>query len=187
MIVLAIGVVLFAVLHLVPAVPAAKVAMKARTGERAYGMVYGLASVVAIVLIVIGWRNASFIPVYEPPSWGRHGNFGFTFVAFLFLGIFLFRGKWRQITRFPMGIAVVIWAVGHLLANGDWASIILFGGLMGYGLLHIALGVANGVRPTAEVRAGHDLMAMLVGLALYAAMTQLHPVVTGVPVLTLLK
>ncbi len=187
MVVLAVGVALFAVLHAVPAVPALKAAMKAQTGEQAYGMVYGLASVVAIVLIVVGWRLSPFIPAYEPPPWGRLANFGLMFVAFQFLGMFLFRGGWRQVVRFPMGIAVVIWATGHLLANGDWASVILFGGLMGYGLLHIALGIANGVRPAAEARAGHDLMAMLVGLALYAAMTQLHPVVTGVPVLTLIK
>lgn len=187
MTILALGVVFFAILHLVPAVPALKSAVKVQTGEAAYGMVFGLASIVAIVVIIIGWRNASFVPAYEPPTWGRHANFVLTFVAFLFLGIFLFRGRWRQAVRFPMGIAVVIWAIGHLLANGDWASIILFGGMMAYGSLHMALGVSNGVRPTAEVRAGHDLMAMLAGLALYTAMTQLHPVVTGVPVLTLIK
>ena len=187
MIILALGVVVFAVLHLIPAAPALKAAVKARTGEAAYGMVYGLASVLAIILIVIGWRNAGFIPAYEPPSWGRHANFGLTFVAFLFLGIFLFRGRWRQAVRFSMGIAVVIWATGHLFANGDWASIILFGGMMAYGLVHMVLGVTNGVRPTAEVRAGHDLMSMMAGLALYVAMTQLHPVVTGVAVLTLIK
>lgn len=187
MIVLALAVFLFAGLHLVPAAPALKAAVKARTGEAAYGMVYGLASILAIVLIIIGWRSSAFIPAYEPPSWGRHANFGLTLVAFLFLGIFLFRGRWRQAVRFPMGIAVVFWATGHLFANGDWASVILFGGMMAYGLVHMVLGAANGVRPTAEVRAGHDLMAMMAGVALYAVMSQLHAVVTGVPVLTLIK
>lgn len=187
MIVLAFGVVLFAVLHLVPANPGWKAAMKERTGDGAYGVVYGLLSVAAIGLIVLGWRLADFVPVYEPPYWGRHANFGLTLVAFLFLGIFLCRGRWRQKVRYPMGLAVVFWAGGHLLANGDRASVVLFGGLLAYALAHMAIAFTNGIRPTPEVRGGHDLLSLVAGLALYGVMSQLHAVLIGVPVWTLVR
>lgn len=187
MMLLGFGVLAFAVLHLVPAVPGLKARLKAQVGEGLYGPVYGAASIVALVIIVLGWRSSDFVPVYDPPTWGAHANYGFTLIGFICLGIFLFRGKLRQILRFPMGLAVVFWATGHLLANGDQRSVILFGGMLAYALVHIALGLANGVRPTPEVRGGHDLMGVFAGIALYGVMTQLHEVLIGVPVFALVK
>jgi uncharacterized membrane protein len=187
MTVLVFGVLLFAALHLVPAVPDRKARVKAQVGDTLYGPAYGMVSILALVIIVLGWRSSDFVPVYDPPAWGAYANYGFTLVAFICLGIFLFRGKLRQILRFPMGLAVVFWATGHLLANGDQRSVILFGGMLLYAVTHMALGFANGVRPTPEVRGGHDLMGVFAGIALYGVMTQLHDVLIGVPVFALVK
>lgn len=185
MILLALGVLLTSLMHLVAAVPSLKARIKQRVGERAYGPVFGLASVIGILIIVLGWRMSDFVFVYDPPEWGRHANFGLTLVAFLCLGIFLFRGRLRQWLRFPMGIGVIFWATGHLLANGDLASIILFGGFLLYAIAHIAIGLANGVRPSPDVRSGHDLISIVIGLALYSVMIQLHGILIGVPVFNL--
>ena len=68
MFVLALGIVLFAAIHLLPAIPAAKERVKALTGEKAYGALFGAASVVALLLIVWGWRISDFVAVYDPPS-----------------------------------------------------------------------------------------------------------------------
>jgi len=182
MILLAFGVTVFSVLHLVPALPELKAALVERVGTKAYNPLYSAVSVVALALIVIGWRWSAFVPVYAPEPWGRYANYGLTLIAFLCLGIFLFRGQLRQTLRFPMGAAVLFWGTGHLLANGDLAGLILFGGFLIYAVLHIAFGIARGVRPSAEVRAGHDLLSLLAGVALYGVMTQLHPVLIGVPI-----
>lgn len=185
MILLAIGVLVTALLHLVAAVPALKERLKEQVGKQAYGPVFGVASLVGLAIIIVGWRSADFVPVYDPPEWGRHANFMLTLIAFICLGIFLFRGSLRQRLRFPMGIAVLFWATGHLLANGDLRSLILFGGLMAYAAAHILIGSANGIRPSPETRKGHDLLSVVMGVALYGVMTQLHAVLIGVPVLTL--
>ena len=185
MIVLALGIVLFTVVHLIPALPTVKARIKTRIGEGAYGPIYGLASIVALALIVFGWRAAPFVALYDPAHWGRYMNFGLTFLGFLCLGIFLFRGSLRQTLRFPMGIAVLLWGTGHLFANGDAAGLLLFGGFMVYAVLHIGLGLAQDVRPSPEVRGGHDLMSLMAGLALYGVMTQAHPLLTGHPILRL--
>lgn len=182
---LGFGVVLLSLQHLVAAVPSLKARIKSRIGDWAYGPVFGLASLAGILIIVLGWRSAGFVPVYDPPEWGRHANFGLTLIAFIFLGIFLFRGSWRQTLRFPMAFAVIFWAVGHLLANGDLRSLILFGGLLIYAVLHIIIGTANGVRPSPEVRSGHNLLAILAGIALYGVAAQLHGALIGVPVIEL--
>lgn len=185
MILLAIGVFLTAVLHLVAAVPSLKARIKARVGDRAYGPLFGIASIIGIAIIVLGWRSSDFVFVYDPPEWGRHANYLLTLIAFIFLGIFLFRGSWRQKVRFPMAFAAIFWATGHLLANGDMASIILFGGFLVYAVLHILIGTLNGVRPSPLVRQGHNLLSVLGGIALYGVMTQLHVVLIGVPVFQL--
>lgn len=182
---LAFGVFFTAVLHLVAAVPALKARLKARVGERAYGPLFGLASIIGIAIIVLGWRASDFVFVYDPPAWGRHANYLLTLIAFIFLGIFLFRGSWRQKVRFPMAFAAIFWATGHLLANGDLASIILFGGFLAYAVLHIIIGTLNGVRPSDVVRSGHNLLSVLGGIALYGVMTQLHTALIGVPVFQL--
>jgi uncharacterized membrane protein len=178
---LAFGILLFTALHMVAVLPG----LKAGVGERLYSPVYGALSLGSLAVIILGWRVSSFVAVYDPPSWGWLANYGFTFLAFLCLGIFLFRGSLRQRLRFPMALAVMLWGTGHLLANGDAASLLLFGGFIVSGLLMLLAGIANNVRPTAEVRAGHDGLSLLAGAALYALMTQLHAALIGVPIFNL--
>lgn len=185
MLLLAFGVFFTAALHLVAAVPSLKARIKARVGEKAYGPLFGIASIVGIVIIVLGWRSSDFVFVYDPPEWGRHANYLLTLIAFICLGIFLCRGSLRQTLRFPMAFAAIFWATGHLLANGDLASVILFGGFLVYAVLHIIIGTVNGVRPSPVVRQGHNLLSFFVGIALYGVMIQAHQALIGVPVFQL--
>lgn len=185
MLLLAFGVFVTAALHLIAAVPALKQRIKDRIGDKAYGPAFGIATLIGIAIIVLGWRSSDFVAVYDPPSWGRHANFLLTLIAFICLGIFLFRGSWRQRLRFPMAFAAIFWATGHLLANGDLASIILFGGFLVYAVIHIIIGISNGVRPSPVVREGHNLLSVFAGLALYGVMIQAHHALIGVPVFQL--
>ena len=180
---LAVAVLAFSLIHLIAAVPSAKARLQQALG-RAYGPVFGIAATVALVLIVVGWRAAPYVAIYEPPMRARQATVGLLLLAFLCLGVFLFRGRLRQHLRFPLAIAVMLWAIGHLFANGDLASLILFGGLFAYAAAHLGLGLAHGIKPSPEVRSGHDVLSLIAGVALYVAMVQLHPLLTGVPVLS---
>jgi uncharacterized membrane protein len=182
---LAFGVLLFVMLHGVAAVPPLKEKIKTLVGVGLYGPVFGVSSIIALAIIVLGWRNAEFVPLYDPPDWGWYANYILTFIGFLCLGVFLFRGNLRQRLRFPMGVAVILWATGHLCANGDLASIILFGGLLVGNIAHIVVAIGNGVSPSPETRMGHDGLSLIFGAALYGIMTQLHYALIGVPVFVL--
>lgn len=173
------AVALFAVIHLIPAFPSLKARLKDRLGK-AYGILFAVGSIVSLVLIVLGCQMADRGQVYDPPAWGFRANLALSFVAFLLIGVFLFRGKARQFLRLPLAMAVVLWATGHLLANGDQASVILFGGLLAYGATHLAAGFAQGFRPSPEVRQGHDVIALFVGVALYGVAIQMHQHLIGV-------
>ena len=179
-----IGVLLFGLLHLVPAIPAVKADAVGRLGK-AYGPVYGIASLILLVFAFWAFRHAEVSFLYDVPTWGRYANFALSLLGFVCLGIFLFRGSWRQALRFPMGLAVVLWATGHLLANGDVRTTILFGGLAFFAVMHVVLALRQNPA-VAEVRRGHNLMSVLAGLALYGVAAQLHQVIAGVPLVQLL-
>ncbi len=176
---LALSVALFALIHLIPAFPSLKDRVSSSLGK-AYGPAFGIASIVSLVLIVLAWQGADRSPVYEPPAWGFKANLVLSFIAMLLFGIFLFRGRLRQILQLPLALGVIAWSTGHLLANGDQASIILFGGLLLYAVIHSAGGLVQGIRPSPEVRQGHDALSLLAGVALYGVMIQLHAHLIGV-------
>lgn len=109
-----------------------------------------------------------------------------------------------RITRHPFLWGATLWAVGHLAVNGDAASIILFGGILVLslgGMRHIdlrrerTLGSAWGpialttsvvpfqalvARRTTFDWKGIGLWRPIAGLALYAALLHLHPLLFGV-------
>ncbi len=184
MILLALAVLLFSLIHLVPALPEIKSRLKDRFGA-AYGPLFGVAATLTLVGIVLAWSVVDSEPVYQPLSSGRYINMAFTFVAFLLLGVFFFRGTLRQTIRYPFALAVVFWAVGHLIANGDQASIILFGGLLVFAVAFIILGLRNQVFPSLVVREGHDVVSLLAGASTYGAMVQLHEPFIGVPIISI--
>ena len=84
-----------------------------------------------------------------------------------------------------MLVAVNIWALAHLIANGDLGSIILFGALLAYAVFdRIAVrrrGDAGAPR-IADFNRG-DAIAVGVGVVAYGAMLLLHRWLIGVPVI----
>lgn len=184
MLLLALLVIVFAAVHAVPSHDGIRAGLRSRVG-RAFGLIYGLLSLLLLVAMIWTYRHSEPGIIYDVPGWGRHANFALTLLAFLCLGIFLFRGSWRQKLRYPMAIGVALWAAGHLLANGDGKSLIFFGGLAAAAILHAVLMRGGGERPAPDIRQGHNFLSIMAGLALYALMTQLHYAVTGVPLVEL--
>jgi uncharacterized membrane protein len=102
---------------------------RARMGDTGKGLV-ALALLVSLVLMVIGYRGAAFVNVWYPPSFMVHINNLLMLVAFFVFGLSATTGSLRGKLRHPQLLAVKIWAVAHLLVNGDLASIVLFGSML---------------------------------------------------------
>jgi uncharacterized membrane protein len=184
MIWLAFFVFVFGVVHLNPAVPAWK-AHAVKSFGKAYGPVYGIVSLLLLMACLWAFRRVDIIPLYDPPPWGRHANFGLSLAGFIFIGIFLFRGSWRNRLKVPMAIGVGLWTLGHLIANGDTRTTLLFGGLAAVATLQGLLKLRNGPFAPSDERNGHNLLSVLGGVALYGLAIQLHAVIAGVPVIVL--
>jgi len=81
---------------------------------------------------------------------------------------------------------VKMWAFGHLLANGDLGSIILFGSVLAwavYDRISLKRRADSGAPPIPVGGIGNDLIAVAVGVVAYLALAlAFHPLVIGVPV-----
>ena len=53
--------------------------------------------------------------------------------------------RWWRHFGFSARLERRFWSLGALLANGDMASVILFGGLLAYALAHLVIGTLNGI------------------------------------------
>ena len=177
MILMILGLALWFMTHLVPIMkPQRRAALVDRFGEIPYKAVYAVVSLVAVVLMVNGYKSAGIITVWSPPAFMVHiNNLLMVFALLLF-----FAGRLpshlRWITSNPQLVAVKTWATAHLLVNGDLASIVLFGALIAWGVMAaIATKRRDGKRaerPVATV-AGTAINVVL-GLAVYGAVAWVH-------------
>jgi uncharacterized membrane protein len=182
---LAIAIFVFAAWHVIPALPQIKAPLAGVLG-RSFGPAYGILSLLLLIFVLWSFHKAEPNILYDPPTWGRHANYLLSLIGFIFVGVFLFRGSWRNQLRFPMAIGVTLWALGHLIANGDGRTTLLFCGLAAAAWAHAALRARLPRSPTVE-RQGHNGLSILAGFALFGLATQLHTVFAGVPLIVLQK
>ncbi|MEN8936191.1 MAG: NnrU family protein, partial [Planktotalea arctica] len=113
-------------------------AQRAAMGAKGRGPIAVLI-VVSLLMMIFGYRWAEFISVWSPPSFFTHINNLLMLIAFFVFGMSATTGRLRGKMRHPMLLAVKIWAVAHLLVNGDLASIILFGGMLAWAVGSVIL------------------------------------------------
>lgn len=148
---------------------------RAAMGKAGRGVVAVLV-IVGIVLMVVGYRAADFTYLYDLPFWVRHVNNLLMLIALFLMDAGRVNGIVRTKVRHPMLTGVVVWAVAHLLVNGDLTSFLLFGGLGLWALAEMAvLNRAEGPwSPPAHGTIAKDLRVMAIALVLYALIVGIH-------------
>ena len=181
---LILGLILLIAVHMIPAAPALRQKLVEKWGELPYKAVFGLISLIALGLIIQGMATAETVPLWSPPPWGHYVTPLFMLPAFVLLVGAYMPGNIKRYIRNPMATAVVLWGIGHLFANGDAASLALFGGLAGYSLFSIWSANRRGAqRQGFKKPYGWDALTVVIGIGLYAALVWLHPQLFGVPAL----
>lgn len=146
---LVLGSVFFLGIHLiVGGSPLRRAAVRA-LGEDRYRGLFSLFSVAGLVLIVLGYRAAPATePLYTLGHWAQVQTTPVVLVALLFIALAFATPSptsagqekllsqdvrpqgLHHITRHPFLWGISLWSGSHLLANGDVASLILFGTLL---------------------------------------------------------
>ena len=129
---LIIGIVVFLGIHLLPTVPGLRDKLAARLGENGYKALFSLLSIAGFALLVWGFATAPVIQVWTPPAWTRWVAIALMLPAFIFLVAAYVPGEIKAKLKHPFLVAIKTWALAHLIANGDLASIVLFGSFLAY-------------------------------------------------------
>jgi uncharacterized membrane protein len=190
---LILGLIVFLGAHSVAIVaPAWRDGMHARLGEGPWKGLYSLVSAFGFVLIIIGYGLARQQPVviYTPPLWLRHLSLLLLVPVFPLLLAPYLPGRVKSAAKHPMLVTaayvplnpikaklghpmlagVKLWALAHLLANGNLADVLLFGGFLAWAVADRISMRHRQQRavPGAKASPLNDAIVVLGGLALYA-------------------
>jgi uncharacterized membrane protein len=183
--ILILGLILFIGVHALPSAPGVRQWLIGRTGEGLYKAVFSLIALAGLALIVIGKGRAETVPLYEPPSWGRIVALWAMPIAFVLTAGAFLPSNIKRYTPHPMLWGVTLWAVLHLSANGDAASLLLFGGIGIYSLYAMWSQNRRGAQRSEKTYpARRDALLVGAGLIAYAAFLALHPHLFGVPAMS---
>ena len=177
---LIIGIVAFLGVHLLPAISDLRARLVETLGEKGYKALFSLLSIIGFVLIVWGFARAPFIQIWTPPHWTRYVAVVLMLPVFILILAAYLPGEIKARVKHPFLVAIKTWALAHLIANGDLASIILFGSFLAYAVFdRISLkGRSATALVTARLEASrrNDMIAVVGGLALYVIfLVWLHP------------
>lgn len=195
MAVLVVGIILFLGLHLLRVfAPGFRQSMVDRMGASTWRGVYSVLSILTLILLIYGFSIARYqtTVLYSPPVWVAHITITLMLIALICLAASLLpAGHIATKTKHPMVLSVKIWAFAHLLANGDSASVLLFGAFLAWGVvLRISLkrrqrAGALVLRPFVSSR--NDLYAVILGFIAWGAILwRLHEWLIGVSPLAML-
>jgi uncharacterized membrane protein len=183
MIRLYLGVVLFIGVHLIPTLGREfRDLVIKRIGENPYKGLFSLALILAIALMVIGWRSVTPDPVYFPPAWGTPLTSVLMLISVLLFCAAHQPTRIRRFVRHPQLTGVAVWSTGHLISNGDSRSLVLFGGLGLWALFEIGLinkregAWVKPYSPTLSV----EVRGIFISAVIFFALVFLHPYFAGV-------
>ncbi|MBN9004218.1 MAG: NnrU family protein [Rhizobiales bacterium] len=183
------GLVLFLGVHLVTTQREFRARLVASGGEGTYKIGFSLISAAGLALIIWGfatYRATGWIDVWSPPRVMKHITEALMLPAVILVVASYIRGRIYATLKHPMLAGVKLWAVAHLLANGDLGSIILFGSFLAWAVIdRISLKrrADAGAPPIPVDGVRNDVIAVVVGIVVYLALGALfHPYVIGVPV-----
>ena len=110
---------------------------RAALGERFKGPI-ALALVLSVVMMVVGYR--AWLP--DAIWWAPHPATTGINNLLMLLAVYLYaasgmKTRAARVIRHPQLTAVKLWAVAHLLVNGDLPSLVLFGGLLAWAVVEV--------------------------------------------------
>ena len=183
---LTLGILLWAGVHLFTALGGdTRQQLLNRLGQQPYRGLYSLALVAAIVLIVFGWKAMPPDALWTPPAAMRHVTMLLMPLALILFIAARAPTDLKQVIRHPQLTGVKLWAVAHLLSNGETRSIILFTGLLAWAVAEvIVINRRDGVwKKPAPVGVAKTAISAAIGLVLTALLLYGHRWLTGVPLI----
>lgn len=178
------GLIIFFGIHLLPSFTGFRQKIILKLGEGGYKGIYSIVSLLGLVLIIYGMSIAEFQPIFNPPLWGRDIALVAMLFSFYLLIAAQMKSNVKRFTRHPMLWGLLLWSGSHLAANGDLASIWLFGSFCVFSLFDMISANKRGAEKQAIVYpVTKDLIVLLVSIVVYLmVMLFLHDYLFGTPI-----
>jgi uncharacterized membrane protein len=166
-------------------------------GEKPFKGIIALVSLVGLYGLIVGYSQVRMEPVvlWQPPIATRHISLLLMlFASILLVAAYIPANHFKVRLGHPMVLSVKVWALAHLLANGNLADLLLFGTFLAWSVMNFksargrdrakaesqALLSDESVQPTIP-KTSATLIAVIVGAGLWALITfVLHAKVVGV-------
>ena len=179
MLLLVAGVLLWSFAHLFKRLaPDARAAM----GGAGRGIM-SIAILASMALMYLGYSHAPN-DFYWERSPGAVGINNVLMLLAIYLMVAAATKSWITASiRHPQLTAIKSWSLGHLLVNGDSASIVLFGGLLAWAIISvIIINKQDGKPPlSVETSAGREVMTGLSAVLAFGGVAFIH-ISMGYPV-----
>ena len=211
----ALAFVAFFLSHSLPVRPPLRPILVRALGPRGFTLAYSLLSLAVLGWLIIAAAQAPFVLLWPWAPWQTHLALALMLGACLVLAFalgrpnpFSFGGAQNdkfdparpgivRLSRHPLLLTLALWALAHLLVNGDLAHVILFATFAGFALFGGRL-IARRKRREMGARWGElraavaqaplgpglapleTLVRGLSGFLLYALLIAAHPAVIGV-------
>ena len=173
---LILGIALWSVAHFIKRIaPDFRQSLTDRFAKASRGIIAGLL-VLSVILMVVGYKQADANTLYVLPAWAVHLNNLLMLFAVALFGMGASKGRARTWLRHPMLTGMAVWAVAHLLVNGDTPSVVLFGSMLIWSLVSMRLinaGEGEWIRPEPGPLKG-DIKLIVITLVLFTIISVIH-------------
>lgn len=137
MLLLIAGLAIFITVHLIPTNVVLRDGLVRRLGAGPYRAIYALIALTGLGVIALGYHKLQMQPGKNPilwtsPLWMRHVVFLLMLPAIVLAVASVIASRIGTAARHPLLIATKIWALSHMLVNGDVGSLALFGSLLAW-------------------------------------------------------
>ncbi|MCC5884530.1 MAG: NnrU family protein [Halomonas sp.] len=158
-----------------------------RLGEMRWKALFSVVSIIGLALAIWGFGRMRLDPIWIwfPPTGLRHAVALLMIPAFILLvAAYVPNNHIKAKLGHPMVLAVKIWALSHLLANGRLGDIVFFGAFLLWAVLDFRAARRRQPAPPVAPRPVGTAITLVGGLiAYYLFAFHLHVWVTGVPVM----
>ncbi|MBT4520926.1 MAG: NnrU protein [Halieaceae bacterium] len=183
---LIIGLIMFACVHLIPSMaPAIKARWRGRLGEGGYKGSFALLLLASFGLMISGWRSIDPGLLYLPIEALRLPALGLIVIGFILMVTASRNSRLLQWVRHPQLTGVLLWALAHLMLNGDDRSTLLFGCMAIWSVLEIfAINRRDGVWIKGSIPGiSAEIVTLIIGVVIVAITMAIHPYIAGVKVI----
>lgn len=183
---LIVGILLFVGVHFIPSLaPDFKAGWLEKMGEGGYKGTFSLLLLASFALMIVGWKSIDPSEIFQPNPYLRQPATALGMIAIGLLVVGSRNSRIRQAVRHPQLTGVFIWALAHLLMNGDSRSVVLFTAMLFWSLGEmVAISKREGEWEKAEIPPiASEILTLVIIVATVILAVYAHPYMTGTQVL----